>query len=82
MWIVVPIQHGSGLGLFLAKYFVKSSTAVQEISEQTGNNINPDIDTSIETVLNNPNKVHFSDLAYFKVKIFPPGGNDLRGKFI
>ena len=52
------------------------------MSEQTGNNINPDIDTSIETVLNNPNKVHFSDLAYFKVKIFPPGGNDLRGKFI
>jgi hypothetical protein len=55
--------------------------SIQAISDRTGFNVNPDIETSIETVLNYPNKVHFSDLAYFIVKIFPPGGNDLRGKF-
>ena len=47
---------------------------LQTISEQTGWNNETDATDAINSVLEFPNKVFFSDLAYFVLIIQPPSG--------
>jgi len=53
---------------------------LQQISAETGWNNSTDISEPISIVLTFPNKVCFSDLAYFVMQIQPPSSSKGIGK--
>jgi len=59
----------------------KELKRIQEISNATGWNNVTDLFESINTVLKFPNKVCFSDMAYFVVQIQPPSSKGI-GKYL
>ena len=50
---------------------------IQEISDNAGQNNASDTTETINIVLKFPNKVYFSDLAYFVMAIMPPSGKGI-----
>jgi hypothetical protein len=63
-----------------AEQFMSSSSnkvikKLQNISDQTHWNNATEMTESVLTVINYPNKIFFSDMAYFVVQIYPPSGN-------
>jgi hypothetical protein len=70
------------------KSFIGSVTGLNKVlkklldaSEKIHSNANIDTNDAMSTVLNNPNKVFFSDMADFSGQINPPSGNGA-GMFI
>lgn len=62
-----------------AEYYMRTTSNIylrklHEVSTTRGQDNVHDPNVAIETVLNNPNKVFFSDLAYFVLQIKPPSG--------
>jgi hypothetical protein len=50
---------------------------IQEISDETGWNNATDITESVNTVMNLPNKVYISDMAFFVLLVQPPSGKGI-----
>ena len=68
-------QKNSAAEQFMSSGSSKVLKQIQEISDKTHRNNVTEITETVMTVLNNPNKVFFSDMAYFVIQIHPPSGN-------
>ena len=60
----------------------KDLNRLQKVSEQTGWNNVTDTSEAVYTVLKFPNKVFFSDMAYFALQIKPPSGKAIGKTYI
>jgi hypothetical protein len=71
-------QKNSAAEQFMSSGSNKVLKQIQEISDKAKLNFVTEITETVLTVLNYPNKVFFSDMAYFVVQIYPPSGNVAR----
>ena len=55
---------------------------LQDISNERGQNNVSDITDAVVKVLEHPNKVFFSDMAYFVVQVASPSGNTKGGPYL
>ena len=55
---------------------------IREISELTGWNNSTDVMESVNTVLKSPNKVYFSDMAFFVILIQLPSSKGIGNKYV
>ncbi len=68
-------QKNSAAEQFMSSGSNKVLKQIQEISDLAHRNNVTEITETILAVLNNPNKVFFTDMAYFVIQIYPPSGN-------
>jgi hypothetical protein len=69
--------YNSAAEQFMTASSNKVLKRLQEISDETGWNNATDISESVNAVLKFPNKVYFSDMAYFVVQIQPPSSKGI-----
>ncbi len=69
-------QPNSAAQQYMSFGLNKDLKKLQDISDKTHWNNATDNTKSVLTVLDSPNKVFFSDMALFIVKIYPPSGGD------
>jgi len=68
-------QKNAAAEQFMSSGSNKVLKQIQDISDKAHKNNVTEITDAVLTVLNYPNKVFFSDIAYFVVQIYPPSGN-------
>ena len=71
----IMTQKNTATEQFMASGLNKILKKLLDVSEKTHSNVNADTDVAMSTVLNNINKVFFSDMADFSGQINPPSGN-------
>ncbi len=74
-------QKNTAAQQFMSSGLNKILKKLLDASEKTHSNINSETDAAMSIVLNNPNKVFFSDMADFYGQINRPSGNVAR-KFL
>ena len=68
-------QKNAAAEQFMSTSSNKVIKKLQDISDETHWNNATELTESVLTVVNYPNKIFFSDMAYFVVQIYPPSGN-------
>ncbi len=67
-------QKNTAVEQYMSSGSNKILKKIQDISDETKWNNATEMTESIVTVLNFPNKIFFSDMAYFVVQVEPPSG--------
>ena len=74
--LAIITQPNSAAEQYMSSGSNKVLKKLQDLSEKTHWNNSIDGTKTILTVLDSPNRVYFSDMALFMVKIYPPSGSD------